>query len=134
MNSFRARRKDEAIEVRLFVIVCRAIDDAKAMGFNVIYFPPIHPIGHTNRKGRNNSVTVRARAIQVSPGQLATRREDTRRSNLTWARWRISIGWSGEVRKRGMEIALDFAHQLFSRSPVREGASGMVLPTPRRHD
>src|SRR2546430_3792945 len=25
------------------------VDDAKAMGFDVIYFPPIHPIGHTNR-------------------------------------------------------------------------------------
>ena len=34
-----------------------AVDDAKAMGFDVIYFPPIHPIGQTNRKGRNNSVT-----------------------------------------------------------------------------
>ena len=33
------------------------IEYAKAMGFNVIYFPPIHPIGTTNRKGRNNSVT-----------------------------------------------------------------------------
>jgi len=33
------------------------VDDAKAMGFDVIYFPPIHPIGHTSRKGRNNSVT-----------------------------------------------------------------------------
>ena len=33
------------------------IDDAKAMGFDVIYFPPIHPIGETARKGRNNSVT-----------------------------------------------------------------------------
>jgi starch synthase (maltosyl-transferring) len=26
-----------------------------AMGFDVLYFPPIHPIGHTHRKGRNNS-------------------------------------------------------------------------------
>ncbi len=25
------------------------------MGFDVLYFPPIHPIGHTNRKGANNS-------------------------------------------------------------------------------
>ena len=33
------------------------VDDAKAMGFDVIYFPPIHPIGHTNRKGKNNSIT-----------------------------------------------------------------------------
>jgi starch synthase (maltosyl-transferring) len=26
-----------------------------AMGFNVLYFPPIHPIGYTHRKGRNNN-------------------------------------------------------------------------------
>jgi len=26
-----------------------------AMGFDVLYLPPIHPIGHTHRKGRNNS-------------------------------------------------------------------------------
>jgi starch synthase (maltosyl-transferring) len=28
----------------------------RAMGFDVLYFPPIHPIGRTNRKGRNNSL------------------------------------------------------------------------------
>ena len=27
-----------------------------AMGFDVVYLPPIHPIGHTNRKGRNNTL------------------------------------------------------------------------------
>jgi starch synthase (maltosyl-transferring) len=32
--------------------------DVGAMGFDVIYFTPIHPIGLTNRKGRNNSVTA----------------------------------------------------------------------------
>ena len=37
------------------------IDDAKTMGFDVIYFPPIHPIGHTNRKGRNNSTVCEPR-------------------------------------------------------------------------
>ena len=26
------------------------------MGFDVVYLPPIHPIGHTNRKGPNNSL------------------------------------------------------------------------------
>ncbi|MBD0851831.1 alpha-1,4-glucan--maltose-1-phosphate maltosyltransferase [Maribacter arenosus] len=29
------------------------------MGFDVIYFPPIHPIGEKNRKGRNNSTEAR---------------------------------------------------------------------------
>lgn len=28
------------------------------LGFDVLYFPPIHPIGKTNRKGRNNSLTA----------------------------------------------------------------------------
>jgi starch synthase (maltosyl-transferring) len=30
---------------------------ARDMGFDVLYFPPIHPIGRKNRKGRNNSLT-----------------------------------------------------------------------------
>ena len=30
------------------------------MGFDVVYLTPIHPIGTTNRKGRNNSLTARA--------------------------------------------------------------------------
>jgi len=84
------------------------IDDAKAMGFNVIYFPPIHPIGHTNRKGPNNSVASEAgdpgvpwaigskagghKAVEPSLGSL---------EDFEWL--------NGEVRKRGMEIALDFA-------------------------
>lgn len=28
------------------------------MGFDVLYFPPIHPVGELNRKGKNNSVTA----------------------------------------------------------------------------
>jgi starch synthase (maltosyl-transferring) len=28
-------------------------------GFDVLYLPPIHPIGHTNRKGKNNAITAR---------------------------------------------------------------------------
>lgn len=31
------------------------VPDIAAMGFDVLYFTPIHPIGRTNRKGRNNS-------------------------------------------------------------------------------
>jgi starch synthase (maltosyl-transferring) len=31
------------------------------LGFDVVYFPPIHPIGKTNRKGKNNALAARAR-------------------------------------------------------------------------
>ncbi len=37
------------------------LPDTAAMGFDVLYFTPIHPIGTTNRKGRNNS-------LMASPG------------------------------------------------------------------
>jgi starch synthase (maltosyl-transferring) len=84
------------------------VDDAKAMGFDILYFPPIHPIGETSRKGRNNAVTCEAddpgvpwaigghagghKAVEPSLGTLA---------DFDWLQ--------KEVRKRGMEIALDFA-------------------------
>jgi starch synthase (maltosyl-transferring) len=33
--------------------------DIAAMGFDVVYLPPIHPIGRTHRKGRNNALAAR---------------------------------------------------------------------------
>lgn len=34
------------------------LPDIVEMGFDVVYFPPIHPIGETNRKGPNNALTA----------------------------------------------------------------------------
>ncbi|WP_029135718.1 alpha-1,4-glucan--maltose-1-phosphate maltosyltransferase [Nakamurella lactea] len=34
-----------------------ALPRVAAMGFDIVYLPPVHPIGEVNRKGRNNSVT-----------------------------------------------------------------------------
>src|SRR5207245_9714660 len=31
---------------------------AAAMGFDVVYLPPIHPIGRAHRKGRNNALVA----------------------------------------------------------------------------
>ena len=36
------------------------IPQIAAMGFDVVYLPPIHPIGRTNRKGRNNTLDAAA--------------------------------------------------------------------------
>jgi starch synthase (maltosyl-transferring) len=84
------------------------IDDAKAMGFDVIYFPPIHPIGHTNRKGRNNSITCEPRDPGVpwaigseAGGHKAVEPSLGTLDDFDWLQ--------KQVRKRGMEIALDFA-------------------------
>ena len=33
------------------------LSEIRRMGFNIVYFPPIHPIGHAFRKGKNNTLT-----------------------------------------------------------------------------
>ncbi|SBS71170.1 Alpha-1,4-glucan:maltose-1-phosphate maltosyltransferase [uncultured Mycobacterium sp.] len=41
-----------------FATAAASLPRVAAMGFNVVYLPPIHPIGKVHRKGRNNSVTA----------------------------------------------------------------------------
>jgi starch synthase (maltosyl-transferring) len=48
-----------------FRSVIDRLPDIRAMGFDVLYFPPIHPIGRINRKGRNNS-------LRAEPGDLGS--------------------------------------------------------------
>ena len=38
------------------------------LGFDVLYLPPIHPIGETNRKGRNNSLHGRPGRPRLAVG------------------------------------------------------------------
>ncbi|CAN5671409.1 alpha-1,4-glucan--maltose-1-phosphate maltosyltransferase [soil metagenome] len=40
-----------------FADATRHLDYVKDLGFDVVYLPPIHPIGRINRKGPNNSLT-----------------------------------------------------------------------------
>ena len=41
-----------------FATAARRLPQIAAMGFDVVYLPPIHPIGRTNRKGRNNALVA----------------------------------------------------------------------------
>jgi len=90
------------------------IDDAQAMGFDVIYFPPIHPIGVTARKGRNNSVTCQPGEPGV-PYAIGNRHQKCPNGGghkdvapelgtLADFAWLVK-----EIHARGMELALDFA-------------------------
>ena len=45
--------------------VIERLPDVRRMGFDVLYFPPIHPIGRINRKGRNNS-------LKAAPGDVGS--------------------------------------------------------------
>ena len=84
------------------------VDDARAMGFNTIYFPPIHPIGHTNRKGRNNSVTSEPGEPGV-PWAIGSEEGGHKAVEPALGTLEDFEWLNDQVRKRGMEIALDFA-------------------------
>ena len=89
------------------------IDDAKAMGFDVIYFPPIHPIGTSNRKGRNNSLKCEPGEPGV-PYAIGNNKQGVNGGGHKDVAPELGtledFDWLvGELKKRDMEIALDFA-------------------------
>jgi starch synthase (maltosyl-transferring) len=86
------------------------LPDIAAMGFDVVYLTPIHPIGRTNRKGRNNAVT----AVDGDPGSpyaigAAEGGHDAVHPELgTLADFREFVA---ACKQHDMEVALDFAVQ-----------------------
>jgi starch synthase (maltosyl-transferring) len=86
------------------------LPDIAAMGFDVVYLTPIHPIGRTNRKGRNNAVT----AAPGDPGSpyaigAAEGGHDAIHPELgTLDDFRDFVA---ACRALDMEVALDFAVQ-----------------------
>jgi starch synthase (maltosyl-transferring) len=55
-SSFRVRRAPCRTGMALCRTVFAACTQVHAMGFDVVYLPPIHPIGVSFRKGKNNSL------------------------------------------------------------------------------
>ena len=86
------------------------LPDIAAMGFEVVYVTPIHPIGRTNRKGRNNALT----AEPGDPGSMyaigaAEGGHDAIHPELgTLADFRDFVTACGQL---DMEVALDIAVQ-----------------------
>jgi len=80
------------------------------LGFDVLYLPPIHPIGQTNRKGRNNSETAQKGDVG-SPWAIGGKEggHDAIDPSLgTEKEFRALVA---DAKKVGIEIALDFAIQ-----------------------
>ena len=51
------QRKDGSWQSGTFATAAKRLPAVAAMGFDVVYLPPIHPIGRLNRKGPNNTLT-----------------------------------------------------------------------------
>lgn len=87
-----------------------ALPELAALGFDVLYLPPIHPIGTTNRKGRNNALVAKE-GDPGSPWAIGgpAGGHDAIHPGLGTAKEFDRLVEAG--RKHGVEIALDFAIQ-----------------------
>jgi len=92
-----------------FAGVEKALPRLAELGFDVVYLPPIHPIGRTNRKGRNNTVTAEPGDVG-SPWAIGGEGGHTAvHPDLgTLADFEHLVG---RARELGVEVALDYAIQ-----------------------
>ena len=58
------KNADGSITSGTFATAAKRIPAVADMGFDVLYLPPIHPIGYSHRKGKNNSLE----ALPTDPG------------------------------------------------------------------
>ncbi|WP_210587943.1 alpha-1,4-glucan--maltose-1-phosphate maltosyltransferase [Streptomyces sp. GESEQ-35] len=93
-----------------FRTAARRLPAIAAMGFDVVYLPPVHPIGSTFRKGRNNTLNPGPQDVGVpwaigSPegGHDAIHPQLGSFEDFDW--------FVARARALGMEVALDFALQ-----------------------
>jgi starch synthase (maltosyl-transferring) len=97
----------------------RQIPRLAELGFDVLYLPPIHPIGATNRKGRNNALTARP-SDPGSPWAIGSEQggHDAIHPELGSEQEFRSL--VDTARAAGCEICLDFAIQTSPDHPWLE--------------
>src|SRR5262249_47411534 len=80
------------------------------MGFDVLYLPPIHPIGRAHRKGRNNSLTAAAED-PGSPWAIGSEAGGHTAVHPALGTLADFDALVTAARRLGLEIALDIAFQ-----------------------
>jgi starch synthase (maltosyl-transferring) len=80
------------------------------MGFDVLYFPPIHPIGKINRKGRNNTLTAQPGDVG-SPYAIGSDEGGHTAVHPELGTLDDFKRMLAAAHEHGLEIALDFAIQ-----------------------
>ena len=96
------------------------LERAAAMGFDVVYLPPIHPIGRTHRKGRNNALTA-APDEPGSPWAIGGPEGGHTAVHPDLGTLDDFDRFVESAERLGLEVALDFAIQASPDHPwVRE--------------
>ncbi len=90
------------------------------MGFDVLYLPPIHPIGRVNRKGRNNALVARSQDVG-SPWAVGSAEGGHKSVHAELGTIEDFRRLLASAREQGIEIALDIAFQCAPDHPYVAG-------------
>ncbi|MPY92453.1 MAG: DUF3416 domain-containing protein [Acidimicrobiia bacterium] len=82
----------------------------EALGFDVLYLPPIHPIGHTYRKGRNNTLDPEP-GDPGSPWAIGSEEGGHDAIHPELGDEADFLELVAAAQRHGMEVALDYALQ-----------------------
>jgi starch synthase (maltosyl-transferring) len=93
-----------------FATATKELSRIARMGFDVVYLPPIHPIGKVHRKGRNNSVTAAPNDVG-SPWAIGSDEGGHDAVHPKLGTVEDFDDFVAAARDDGMEVALDLALQ-----------------------
>jgi starch synthase (maltosyl-transferring) len=104
------KNTDGTITSGTFITATKRLPAVAAMGFDVLYLPPIHPIGVAYRKGPNNSLTAGPNDPGV-PWAIGNSDGGHDGINPALGTMKDFENFVAAAKKAGLEIALDLALQ-----------------------
>ena len=104
------KNADGTITSGTFVSATKRLPAVASMGFDVLYLPPIHPIGVAHRKGPNNSLTAGPNDPGV-PWAIGNSDGGHDAINPELGTMKDFENFVAAAKKAGLEIALDLALQ-----------------------
>ena len=104
------RRKDGSWVSGTFRTAAKRIPAVAGMGFDVLYLPPIHPIGRSFRKGPNNTLDA-AQSDPGSPWAIGSADGGHDAIHPELGTVKDFSYFLGVAKKNGLEVAIDLALQ-----------------------
>ncbi|WP_081630395.1 alpha-1,4-glucan--maltose-1-phosphate maltosyltransferase [Cryocola sp. 340MFSha3.1] len=93
-----------------FRTAAKRLPEVAAMGFDVVYLPPIHPIGRTFRKGPNNTLDA-GENDPGSPWAIGSAEGGHDAIHPDLGTEKDFVFFLGKAKQAGLEVALDLALQ-----------------------
>ena len=104
------RKSDGGVVSGTFATATKRLAGVAAMGFDVLYLPPVHPIGHSHRKGKNNSLDAAKDDCGV-PWAIGNSDGGHDAINPELGTMKDFEEFVKAAGKQGLEIAMDLALQ-----------------------